>query len=53
MALIGPTVFGSREWDSNFFANVHEALRSRVDVVGVLPRDEVVEWLDRIARARR
>jgi hypothetical protein len=30
--LVGPPVFGGRSWDSSFFANVHDALRSRLHV---------------------
>lgn len=52
VVLVGPMVLGSRAWDSNFFANVHDALRSRVEVVEVLPREQVSAWLDRI-RTRR
>lgn len=51
--LVGPTVFASREWDSNFFANIHEAIRSRAEIVEVLPREQVAAWLDRIRQARR
>lgn len=51
--LIGPTVVGSRGWDSNFFANIHDALRSRAEVVEVLPAEKVEEWLERIRRAPR
>ena len=51
--LVGPPVFGSRGWDSNFFANIHDALRSRAEVVEALPRERVQEWLDRIRAARK
>ena len=51
--LIGPTVLGSRGWDSNFFANIHDALKSRVEIVDVLPREQVEAWLDRIQKAPR
>jgi hypothetical protein len=30
--LVGPTLFGDRSWDSGFFANFHDALRSRLHV---------------------
>jgi hypothetical protein len=53
VVLVGPTVVGSRGWDSNFFANIHEALRSRAEVVEVLPREQAGAWLDRIRQARR
>jgi hypothetical protein len=50
--LVGPKVWGSRSWDSNFFANIHDALQSRVEIVSVLSQDEVNDWLSRIAKAR-
>jgi hypothetical protein len=50
--LIGPNLLGSRGWGSDFFANIHDALRSRVEVVEVLPQAQVADWLDRIQRAR-
>jgi hypothetical protein len=53
VVLVGPTVVGSRGWDSNFFANIHEALRSRAEIVEVLPREQVAAWLDRIRQARQ
>jgi hypothetical protein len=53
VVLVGPMVLGSRAWDSNFFANVHDALRSRVEVVEVLPPTQVSAWLDRIRRVRQ
>ena len=51
--LVGPTAFGSRGWDSNFFANIHDALKSRAEVVEMLPREEVEAWLARIRQVRR
>lgn len=51
--LIGPNVLGSRAWDSNFFAGIHDALRSRAEVVEVLPAAQVAAWLDRIRQARQ
>ncbi len=50
--LVGPKVLGSRSWDSNFFANIHDALQSRVEIVSVLSQDEVNDWLSRIAKVR-
>lgn len=50
--LVGPPVLGSRQWDSGFFANIHDALRSRVEVVDVLSGAAAREWLDRIRAAR-
>lgn len=52
VVLVGPMVLGSRSWDSNFFANVHDALRSRAEIVAVLPSEEVSAWLDRIRQHR-
>ncbi|MDY3553241.1 hypothetical protein R5W24_002335 [Gemmata sp. JC717] len=53
VVLLGPPAFASRSWDSNFFANIHDALRSRVTVVEVLPPERVAAWLDRIRQAAR
>lgn len=49
--VLGPPLFGSREWDSNFFASIHPALRSRAEIVEVLPGEQVQAWLDRIKQA--
>jgi hypothetical protein len=51
--IVGPTILGSRSWNSNEFVAIHDALRSRAEVVEVLPREHVVEWLDRIKREAR
>lgn len=51
--LIGPKVFGFRKWDNNFFANIHDALKSRAEIVEVLPAERVAAWLDRIKQAPR
>lgn len=51
VVLIGPKVFGSRQWDNGFFANIHDALKSRAEIIEVLPPERVDEWLDRIRRA--
>ena len=51
--LVSPPVLGFRGWDSNFFANIHDALRSRAEIVEVLPAAKVGEWLERIKRVRR
>ncbi len=48
VVLIGPPVLGGRSWDSNFFANIHDALRSRAEVIEVLSPEQVTGWLDRI-----
>ncbi len=50
--LVGPSQLGGRSWDSNFFANIHDALRSRVEIVEVLSEAEARRWLERIAQAR-
>ena len=50
--ILGPPVFATRSWDSNFFANIHDALRSAVRVVDVLTAEEVIDRLNRIRRAR-
>jgi hypothetical protein len=51
--LVSPPAFALREWDGNFFANIHEALRSRAEIVEVLPHEQAAAWLDRIRQARR
>lgn len=51
--LVGPPLLGSRGWDSNFFANIHDALKSRAEVVEVLPPEQVEVWLARIQQAQR
>jgi hypothetical protein len=53
VVILGPPVLGLRGWDSNFFANIHDALRSAVRVVGELTPDEVADWCGRIREARR
>lgn len=53
VVLVGPTVLGGRSWDSNFFANIHDALKSRAEIVEVLPPAEVEEWIERIRAARK
>ncbi|MEQ1501703.1 MAG: hypothetical protein ABMB14_05705 [Myxococcota bacterium] len=41
VVLVGKVPFGSRSWDGGFFANFHDALRSRLRVLDVLDRDVV------------
>lgn len=53
IVLVGPPLLGGRAWDSNFFANIHDALKSRAEVVEVLPAAEVRRWLDRIEGAKK
>lgn len=52
VVLIGPKVLGSRSWDSNFFANIHDALRSRAEIVEVLTPDAARAWIEKIRAAR-
>jgi hypothetical protein len=53
VVLLGPPVLGMRAWDSNFFANIHDALRSSVRVKEVLTAEEVAQWFERIRQAPR
>jgi hypothetical protein len=52
VVLIGPKVFDSHSWDSNFFANIHDALRSRAEIVEVLTPEAAREWIEKIRAAR-
>ncbi len=49
VVLLGSPMFGGRSWDSGFFANVHDALRSRVEVVEVLDTARARAELEAIA----
>lgn len=49
--ILGPPAFAGRSWDSNFFANIHDSLRSAARVIEVLTPEEVQRRLERI-RAR-
>jgi hypothetical protein len=51
--ILGPPVLGLRGWDSNFFANIHDALRSAARVAGELTPEEIADWCGRIRGARR
>jgi hypothetical protein len=53
VVILGPPVLGSRMWDSNFFANIHDALRSAARVVGELAPEEVTGLTERIRGAQR
>jgi hypothetical protein len=53
VVVIGPPMFASRAWDSNFFAGIHDALRSRADIIEVLPEAAVEKWIERIKTAPR
>jgi hypothetical protein len=50
--LLGPLAVPC-SWDAHFFAPLHEALRSRVQVVETLPAAVVADWTARIRRAPR
>lgn len=52
VVILGPPILGGRSWDSNFFANIHDALRSRVEVLAQLGPREVDEALANLAGAR-
>jgi hypothetical protein len=52
IVLLGPLQV-PRSWDAQFFAPLHEALRSRVQVVEILPAATVADWTARIQRAPR
>ncbi|MBA4187165.1 MAG: hypothetical protein C0467_04020 [Planctomycetaceae bacterium] len=53
VVVLGPPVLGMREWDGNFFANIHDALRSATRVIGELTAEQVTAWIDHIRRAPR
>lgn len=53
VVVIGPPIFASRAWDSNFFAGIHDALRSRANIVEVLSDSETEKWIERIKTAPR
>jgi hypothetical protein len=53
VAVIGPTLLGRRSWNSNEFACIHDALRSRADIAEVLSNDQVTMWLDKILHTKR
>jgi hypothetical protein len=53
LILLGPPIVASRGWDSSFFTNLHDALRSKVEVVEILSADEVALRLRRIRNAPR
>jgi hypothetical protein len=53
IVVIGPAVLGRRSWNSNEFACIHDALRSRAELVGVLSEGEVAKWLEKIRTAKR
>ncbi|MCE9560465.1 MAG: hypothetical protein K8U57_00275 [Planctomycetes bacterium] len=53
LLILGPPLMGVKPWDSNFFANIHDALRSAARVVQVLPDDQVAGWIEVLMRAPR
>jgi hypothetical protein len=48
VVLLGPPLPAARGWDSSFFTNLHDVLRSKVEVVEILSADEVSLRLRRI-----
>jgi hypothetical protein len=52
IVVIGPTVLGRRSWSSNEFACIHDALRSRAELVEVLSEGEVAKWVEKLRQAR-
>ena len=53
VVILGSPVLGMRAWDSNFFANIHDALRSSVSVREELSAEEVAQWIERLRQAPR
>jgi hypothetical protein len=53
VVILGPPVLASRSWDSNFFANIHDALRSAARVVEVLTSEQIIVLQDGIRRMQR
>jgi hypothetical protein len=53
IVVIGPTVLGRRSWSSNEFACIHDALRSRAEIVEELPGAAVAQWVEKIRTAKR
>jgi hypothetical protein len=53
IVVIGPPVLGARSWDSNHFANIHDALRSGVRVTEVLTPGQVLVALNKIQQMQR
>jgi hypothetical protein len=53
VVVIGPKLLGARSWNSNEFANIHDALRSAVRVTEVLTPEQVLLAMSRIQQAQR
>lgn len=53
VVLLGAPIFGGRSWDSNIFASVHDALRSRAQVIAKLTDAEVAAELASMAARSR
>jgi hypothetical protein len=53
IVVIGPKVLGARSWDSNCFANIHDAVRSGVRITEVLTPEQVLMQLNRIQERQR
>ncbi len=51
--ILGPPVLGMRGWDSNFFANIHDALRSTTRLVEELTLEQVANWIEQIKQVPR
>jgi len=51
IVVLGPNLLGMRGWDSNFFANIHDALRSAARVVEELTAEQTLVWCGRIRAA--
>jgi hypothetical protein len=49
VVLLGPPVLGGRSWDTNFFACIHDALRSSATILATLSQAQVTERLASIA----
>jgi hypothetical protein len=52
VVILTPPVLGSRMWDGNFFANIHDALRSAARMTEVLTAEAFADWSERLRRAR-
>ena len=50
VVILGPPIPASRAWDSSFFTNLHDALRSKVDLVDILSVEEVALRIQRIRK---
>jgi hypothetical protein len=53
VVLLGPPVLGSRSWDANLIASLHDAFHPHATVVEELAPARVEAWFSRILAARR